>query len=189
MSETDSRLIWLDLEMTGLDPETDSILEIATLVTDSGLGEVAEGPVLAIRHDREVLDAMDQWNTETHTASGLVERVLESRVSMAEAERQTLKFLAGHSERYSSPMCGNSICQDRRFLARHMPELCDWFHYRNLDVSTLKELCQRWAPEIAAGHRKENRHEALSDIRESIEELRYYRRFMGELGAAPRRDL
>jgi oligoribonuclease len=188
MSDTDSRLIWLDLEMTGLDPETDSILEIATLVTDSGLGEVAEGPVLAIRHEREVLNAMDQWNTETHTASGLVGRVLESRVTMAEAERQTLKFLAGHGERNSSPMCGNSICQDRRFLARHMPELCDWFHYRNLDVSTLKELCQRWAPEIAAGHRKENRHEALSDIRESIEELRYYRRFMGELGAVPRRE-
>lgn len=182
MTANNSRLIWLDLEMTGLDPESDSILEIATLVTDSALEEVAEGPVLAIHHDRAILDAMDEWNTETHTATGLVERVRDSRVSMAEAERQTLDFLAAHTEWNSSPMCGNSICQDRRFLARQMPALCGWFHYRNLDVSSLKELAQRWAPEIAAGLTKENRHEALADIRESIEELRYYRRFMGEFG-------
>lgn len=182
MNERSSRLIWLDLEMTGLNPEADTILEIATLVTDSALEEVAEGPVLAIRHDRRVLENMDDWNTETHTSSGLIQRVFESRVGMAEAERQTLVFLAGITDRNSSPMCGNNICQDRRFLARYMPALCDWFHYRNVDVSSVKELCLRWAPEIAAGVRKENRHEALSDIRESIEELRYYRRFMGELG-------
>jgi len=180
MSETDSRLIWLDLEMTGLSPENDTILEIATLVTDSQLEEIAEGPVLAIHHERSVLEQMDDWNTEHHTASGLVDRILASRFSLAEAEQRTLDFLSEFTRPNSSPMCGNSICQDRRFLARHMAELCAWFHYRNLDVSTLKELGIRWAPEIAAGVVKENRHQALSDIRESIEELRYYRRFMGE---------
>lgn len=180
MNERKSRLIWIDLEMTGLDPDSDSILEIATLVTDSELEEIAEGPVLAIRHPRSVLDAMDEWNTETHTASGLVDRVLESTVGMADAEQRTLDFLADLTEPHTSPMCGNSICQDRRFLARHMAELCAWFHYRNLDVSSFKEVCGRWAPEIAAGHKKENRHEALADIRESVEELKYYRRFMGD---------
>lgn len=165
--------------MTGLDPDRDSILEVATLVTDSELEEIAEGPVLAIHHERSVLEAMDDWNTRTHTASGLVDRVLESAVSMAEAEQRTLDFLADLTEAHASPMCGNSICQDRRFLARYMAELCGWFHYRNLDVSSFKEVCSRWSPEIAAGHTKENRHEALADIRESVEELRYYRRFMG----------
>lgn len=181
MSEKTNRLIWLNLEMTGLDPDSDSILEIATLVTDSGLEEIAQGPVLAIHHPRAVLDRMDDWNTETHTQSGLVDRVLNSEVSMREAERRTVEFLSGLTEANSSPMCGNSICQDRRFLVRFMPELCAWFHYRNLDVSSLKELCVRWAPGIAAGFVKENRHEAISDIRESIEELRYYRQFMGEM--------
>jgi oligoribonuclease len=180
MSDSQSRLIWLDLEMTGLDPDTDTILEIATIVTDSDLEEVAEGPVLAIQHDRAVLAQMDDWNTRHHTASGLVNRVLERGVPMHEAEHRTLAFLEGLTEAGASPMCGNSICQDRRFLARHMPDLCDWFHYRNLDVSSLKELCRRWAPQIAAGVSKENRHEAISDIRESIDELRYNRRFMGE---------
>lgn len=181
MSSNQSNLIWLDLEMTGLDPNSDSIIEIATLVTDSNLVEIGQGPVLAIRHEQSVLDQMDEWNTRHHTDSGLVDRVLRSTVSMAEAESQTLKFLTGLSGQGISPMCGNSICQDRRFLARLMPDLCAWFHYRNLDVSTLKELCQRWAPDIAAGFTKQNRHEALSDIRESIEELRYYRKFMGDL--------
>ncbi len=167
--------------MTGLDPDVDSILEIATLVTDSELEEVAQGPVLAIHHRRSVLAGMDEWNTATHTDSGLVDRVLKSDVSMQDAERRTLAFLTDLTEPNSSPMCGNSICQDRRFLARHMPELCSWFHYRNLDVSSLKELCVRWAPDIAAGFVKENRHEAMADIRESIEELRFYRRFMGEM--------
>ena len=181
MNDKQSNLIWLDLEMTGLDPDSDTIIEIATLVTDSNLVEIGQGPVLAIAHDRAVLDQMDQWNTRTHTASGLVDRVLGSETSMSDAESQTLEFLAEYTSRGSSPMCGNSICQDRRFMARLMPELCSWFHYRNLDVSTLKELCQRWSPEISNGFTKQNRHEALSDIRESIEELRYYREFMGEL--------
>ena len=170
--------------MTGLDPESDSILEIATLVTDSQLVELAEGPVLAIGHEKQVLESMDEWNTTHHTESGLVERVLKSPVTLRQAERQTLEFLAQWTEAGSSPMCGNSICQDRRFLARLMPELCNWFHYRNLDVSSVKELCYRWAPEIATGFTKENRHRAISDIRESVEELRYYRRFMGELGGS-----
>lgn len=179
MTESKSRLIWLDLEMTGLEPERDTILEIATIITDSDLEEVACGPVFAIRQEKQVLDAMDEWNTRHHTASGLVERVLSEGVSMEEAEQGTLGFLAAHTDANSSPMCGNSICQDRRFLARYMPELCGWFHYRNLDVSTLKELSSRWSPDIAAGVSKENRHEALADIRESISELRYYRRFLG----------
>ena len=185
MSDSKTRLIWLDLEMTGLDPERDTILEIATIITDSDLEEVACGPVFAIRQEKRVLDAMDDWNTEHHTASGLVERVLSEGVSMGEAEQRTLDFLSDYTEPNSSPMCGNSICQDRRFLARHMRELCNWFHYRNLDVSTIKELATRWAPGVAAGVRKENRHEALADIRESIEELRYYRQFMGQISGLP----
>ena len=180
----EARLIWLDLEMTGLDPINDSILEIATVVTDAQLEELAVGPVLAIRHPESVLDAMDEWNTEHHTASGLWDRVLRSEVSLHDAERQTLEFLAEWTRAGASPLCGNSICQDRRFLARLMPELEAWFHYRNLDVSTLKELAQRWAPQVAAGLAKESRHEALADIRESIAELRHYRAFMGPLGGS-----
>lgn len=179
---TETRLIWIDLEMTGLDPESDTIIEIATLVTDADLEEVAVGPGLAIATPRVRLEAMDEWNTRTHTESGLVKRCLESEVDMAEAERRTLAFLEQHVAAGVSPMCGNSICQDRRFLARLMPGLESFFHYRNLDVSTLKELARRWAPEIAAGFTKESTHQALEDIRDSIEELRYYRRFMGELG-------
>jgi oligoribonuclease len=176
-----SRLVWLDLEMTGLDPATDSILEVATIVTDSDLNELAEGPVYAIRHPVSVLQAMDDWNTEHHTASGLWKRVTGSDTSLRDAERGTLEFLARWAEPGSSPLCGNSICQDRRFMARLMPELEAWFHYRNLDVSTLKELAARWAPQVIDGIEKINRHEALSDIRESIQELRHYRSFMGEL--------
>lgn len=184
MGDRNMRLIWIDLEMTGLDPDWDSILEIATLVTDAELNELAEGPALAIHHDEATLGRMDEWNTRHHSESGLVARVLKSRVSMADAERRTLAFLAEWTESDSSPMCGNSICQDRRFLARLMPDLCAWFHYRNLDVSTVKELCLRWAPDVAAGFSKESRHLALSDIRDSIDELKYYRRFMGRLSGA-----
>ena len=168
-------LIWIDLEMTGLDTTRDQILEIATVVTSKNLDVLAEGPVLAIHQPDEVLGAMDAWNTRTHTQSGRVERVRASAVDAAEAERQTLAFLGKYIPAGTSPMCGNSICQDRRFLSRLMPTLERFFHYRNLDVSTLKELARRWMPEIAARFDKENPHIALADIHESIRELRYYR--------------
>jgi oligoribonuclease len=168
-------LIWIDLEMTGLNPERDRIIEIATVVTDANLNLIAEGPVIAVRQPDEVLETMDEWNRRTHGASGLIERVKASTIDEKEAERLTLDFVSRYVPRNRSPMCGNSICQDRRFLARYMPELESWFHYRNLDVSTLKELAARWRPELAAGLSKKNTHRALDDIRESIEELRYYR--------------
>lgn len=177
----DTHLIWIDLEMTGLDPARDTIIEIATLVTDAELREVATGPELAIATPRAVLEGMDEWNTRTHTDSGLVRRCLESEVGLSEAEQRTLAFLREHVPEGASPMCGNSICQDRRFLARLMPDLEAFFHYRNLDVSTLKELARRWAPDVAAGFSKDSSHQALEDIRDSVEELRHYRRFMGEL--------
>ncbi len=176
-----SHLVWIDLEMTGLDPDSDLIIEIATVVTDSQLEEIAIGPVFAIATPQARLAQMDEWCTRTHSESGLVGRCLDSTVDVASAERQTLAFLSQHLPAGSSPMCGNSIGQDRRFLARHMPELEAFFHYRNLDVSTIKELARRWAPEIAAGFEKDSRHLALDDIRDSIDELRYYRRFMGPL--------
>ena len=179
--EKQQRLIWLDLEMTGLDPDSDSILEIATIVTDADLNELAVGPVYAIRHTEAQLQAMDDWNQSHHGASGLWNRVLKSSADTLEAEQGTLSFLEQWTERGTSPMCGNSICQDRRFMYRLMPELEGWFHYRNLDVSTLKELAARWAPQLLGGLTKQNRHEALSDIRESIEELRYYRSHMFDL--------
>ena len=178
----DNHLIWIDLEMTGLDPDTDSILEIATLVTDSDLNIVAEGPEFAIAHSLSRLEAMDEWNRSTHAKTGLWQRVLESSVTMAEAEADTLRFLEAWVPKGKSPICGNSICQDRRFLVRCMPQLEDHFHYRNLDVSTLKELVRRWNPALLDGFRKEGTHTALSDIRESVAELRYYRQFMGRLG-------
>ena len=180
----DTHLIWIDLEMTGLDPQNDSILEIATLVTDRELNLLAEGPELAIRHPLERLQAMDDWNRNQHGKSGLWQRVLESPVDMSQAEARTLEFLAQWVPAGKSPICGNSICQDRRFLARCMPRLERYFHYRNLDVSTLKELARRWAPEVYKGHVKASAHTALSDIRESVDELRYYRKFMGTLGGA-----
>lgn len=173
--DTASNLIWIDLEMTGLDTANDRIIEVATIVTDKYLNELAEGPVFAIAQSQQTMDAMDEWNTRQHGESGLTERVLSSAVSLAEAERATVEFLGSWVDRGASPMCGNSICQDRRFLAREMPELERFFHYRNLDVSTLKILAQRWAPEVAAGFTKESTHRALADIRDSIEELAWYR--------------
>jgi oligoribonuclease len=170
-----TNLIWIDLEMTGLSPETDTIIEIATLVTDCHLNELAEGPVLAIGQTQEIMDAMDEWNTRQHGQSGLTARVLESDTTLADAESLTLEFLAEWVDAGASPMCGNSICQDRRFLAREMPDLERYFHYRNLDVSALKILAQLWAPGIASGFFKESAHLAMSDIRDSIEELAWYR--------------
>ncbi len=175
MSQDPDNLIWIDLEMTGLDPARDRILEIATIVTDSRLNVLAEGPVIAIHQSDAVLDAMDEWCTRQHGQSGLTGRVRASRCDEAEAERLTLEFLRLHVPQGASPMCGNSICQDRRFLARWMPALEAYFHYRNLDVSTVKELARRWAPEVYEGMQKESRHLALDDIRDSIEELCYYR--------------
>ncbi len=178
----DDNLIWIDLEMTGLDPDHDSILEIATIVTNGNLDILAEGPVLAIAHDEARLLRMDEWNRNQHGKSGLWDRVLASDVDHAAAEKRTLDFLAGWVPAGKSPMCGNTICQDRRFLHRQMPHLERYFHYRHLDVSTVKELARRWAPTVYEGHHKDTAHTALSDIRDSIEELVYYRRFMGELG-------
>lgn len=172
---TRNSLIWIDLEMTGLVPESDRIIEIATIVTDNELNILAEGPVLAVKQSESVLGSMDDWNQRTHKATGLIERVRASTLSEADAERQTLEFLQRFVSKNKSPMCGNSICQDRRFLARQMPALEAWFHYRNLDVSTLKELAARWKPALVNGLVKKGAHKALDDIRESIEELRYYR--------------
>ena len=175
MPVNDENLVWMDLEMTGLDPDKDRIIEIATVITDKHLNELAEGPVLAIHQSDAVLDAMDEWNTEHHGNSGLTRRVRESRLDEAEAERRTLEFIAEWVPVGKSPLCGNSICQDRRFLYRHMPKLEAWFHYRNLDVSTVKLLAGMWAPEIKESVQKSGTHLALADIRESIEELRHYR--------------
>jgi oligoribonuclease len=181
--EGNGRLIWIDLEMTGLDTGRDSILEIATVVTDSQLNVLAEGPEFAIAHPVATLEAMDEWNRTQHGKSGLWRRVLEEGVPLAEAEARTLAFLREWVGAGQSPMCGNSICQDRRFLHREMPQLERHFHYRNLDVSTLKELARRWAPQVLAGVRKASAHTALSDVRDSIEELRYYRRHLGAMAA------
>lgn len=175
MSLSPENLIWIDLEMTGLDPMQDKIIEIATIITDKNLNELAVGPVLAIHQTQEILDAMDKWNTEHHNNSGLVERVKNSEISESEAEKATIEFLNKFVPANESPMCGNSICQDRRFLARLMPELESYFHYRNLDVSSLKVLAQKWYPKVAKGFTKESKHLALDDIRDSIAELKYYR--------------
>ena len=174
MQESADNLIWIDLEMTGLDTLHDTILEIATVVTDAQLNTLAEGPVIAIHQDDAVLAGMDEWNTNQHNRSGLVQRVRDSRYSAADAERETLAFVRGYVPANASPMCGNSICQDRRFLYREMPELERYFHYRNLDVSSIKELARRWAPEQAQ-FSKASTHLALDDIRDSIAELRFYR--------------
>ena len=171
-----TNLTWIDLEMTGLLPESDVIIEIATIVTDKELNVLAEGPNLAIHQPDEVLDAMDEWNTSHHGASGLTERVRNSEYSTADAERETIKFLQQWVPQNASPMCGNTICQDRRFLVNYMPELEAYFHYRHIDVSTLKELARHWAPDVMAGFAKQGSHLALDDIRESIDELIYYRK-------------
>jgi oligoribonuclease len=178
-AESSSRanyLIWIDMEMTGLQPDTDRIIEIAVLVTDADLRMVAQSPVWVLHQPDEVLDAMDSWNKATHAKTGLIARVRASALTEAQAEAQALEFLAQHIPPNTSPMCGSSICQDRRFLARWMPKLESYFHYRNLDVSTLKELVRRWKPDLLKGFTKEGKHEALADILESIEELKYYRK-------------
>jgi len=173
--KNDKNLIWIDLEMTGLDPESDVIIEIATIVTDSDLNTLAEGPVYAVHQPDQVLDAMDEWNTNQHGKSGLTQRVKDSQISCAQAEADTIAFLEQWVPKGKSPICGNSICQDRRFLARYMPNLEAYFHYRNLDVSSIKELAARWRPDVLAGVKKAGTHLALDDIRDSINELKHYR--------------
>jgi oligoribonuclease len=175
MAQDPDNLIWIDMEMSGLNPDSDRILEVAIVITTSDLATVAEAPVLVVHQPDEVLAGMDAWNSSTHGKSGLTDKVKISRLSEAEAEAQMLAFLEAYVPPGTSPMCGNSICQDRRFLARWMPALERYFHYRNLDVSTLKELAKRWKPEIAAGLTKHGKHEALADIYESVEEMKYYR--------------
>jgi oligoribonuclease len=171
----DMNLVWVDMEMTGLDPDTDRIIEVAVVVTDMHLNVLAEGPVFAIHQSDETLDKMDNWNKGTHGRSGLIDRVRASTVTEADAETALIAFLKNFVPAGKSPMCGNTICQDRRFMARGMPKLEAFFHYRNLDVSTLKELCRRWKPELASGFKKHQKHTALADIIESVEELKYYR--------------
>jgi len=175
MALNPTHLLWLDMEMTGLSPDTDRIIELAIVVTDADLNTVAEGPVLVVHQPDEVMNAMDNWNKGTHGKSGLIDRVKASQLNEAEAEAQMLEFVKQHVPARTSPMCGNSICQDRRFLARYMPQLEAFFHYRNLDVSTLKELAKRWRPGLSEEFKKSNKHEALADIYESIDEMKHYR--------------
>ena len=186
MAQDQNNLIWIDMEMTGLVPESDRIIEVAIVVTDADLNTIAEGPVLVIHQADDVLDTMDAWNKSTHKKSGLIDKVKASTLSDAEVETTMIEFLKEYVPASTSPMCGNSICQDRRFMARSMAKLEAYFHYRNLDVSTLKELAKRWKPEIMAGMKKHGKHEALADIYESIEELKYYRQHFLAVGAAGR---
>lgn len=181
MDNKTQRLIWIDCEMTGLRPESDELIEIAAVITDADLNILASSPEFAIHHAVETLQAMDDWNRNTHTKSGLWQRVLDSKLNAAQAEAQMIAFLADWVDANVSPMCGNTICQDRRFLARLMPRLEDYFHYRNIDVSTIKELCRRWNAPLVDGFKKQGTHTALSDIIESVNELKYYRQFMGKL--------
>ena len=175
MAQDVNNLIWLDMEMTGLNPDTDRIIEVAMVISDSQLETVAESPVLVVHQATSILEGMDDWNKSTHARTGLIEKVKASALNDAEVEEQMVAFLEQHVPANTSPMCGNSICQDRRFMARWMPKLEEYFHYRNLDVSTLKELAKRWKPEILSGIVKQGKHEALADIYESIEEMKYYR--------------
>ena len=181
VAQHESRLVWPDMEMTGLEPETDRIIEVAVVVTEPDLTVVAEGPVLVIHQPDSVLDAMDSWNKNTHGKSGLIDKVKASTLTEAQAEQQLIAFLSQHVPSGKSPLCGNSISQDRRFMFRYMPNLERFFHYRNLDVSTLKELARRWAPAVYKGFEKKSRHEALADIYESIDELKYYREHLLKL--------
>lgn len=175
MPQDPNALVWIDMEMTGLNSDTDKIIEIATIITNSNLDVLAQGPVLAVHQTDSVLSGMDEWNTRTHGGSGLTQRVRESTLSEADVERQTLDFIQQYVPKNKSPLCGNSICQDRRFMARGMPQLEAYLHYRNLDVSSIKELVRRWKPELSNGFEKKNTHKALDDILESIAELKYYR--------------
>ena len=175
MPQNTNALVWMDLEMTGLDPEKDRIIEMATIITDGDLRIVAEGPVLAIHQEQELLDSMDEWNTRTHNRTGLVPKVKASRITERQAEIETLDFIQRHTYKNRAPLCGNSICQDRRFLYKYMPELSTWLHYRNVDVTSFKEVARHWAPSILPGFEKRAVHQALEEIKESIEELRYYR--------------
>lgn len=178
MAENNNDLIWIDMEMTGLNPNTDCIIEVALVITDAQLNTLAEAPVLVVSQPDHILDGMDKWNQSTHGKSGLIDKVKASTLNEADVENRMLEFLKQHIPSGVSPMCGNSICQDRRFLARCMPQLETYFHYRNLDVSTLKELAKRWKPEIIQGISKQSKHEALADIYDSIEELKYYRQHL-----------
>ena len=175
MPQNYNALVWMDLEMTGLDPEKDRIIEMATIITDGDLRVIAEGPVLVIHQEQALLDGMDEWNTRTHNKTGLVTKVKTSRVTERQAEIETLDFIQRHTYKNRAPLCGNSICQDRRFLYKYMPELSDWLLYRNVDVSSFKEMARHWSPSILSGFEKRASHQALDDIKESIEELRYYR--------------
>lgn len=175
MPQHHNHWVWMDLEMTGLDPEKERIIEMATIITDGDLNVVAEGPSLVIKQSNELLDSMDEWNTRTHTKTGLINKVKSSHLTERQAEIETLDFIQRHTLKGRAPLCGNSICQDRRFLYKYMPELSEWLHYRNIDVSSFKEVARQWSPSISGGFEKRGRHQALEDIKESIEELRYYR--------------
>ena len=175
MPQNPNVLVWMDLEMTGLDPKHDRIIEMATIITDGDLNTIAEGPVIVIHQEQELLDGMDEWNTRTHNRTGLVQKVKVSRVTERQAEIETLDFIQRHTLKNRAPLCGNSICQDRRFLYEYMPELSEWLHYRNVDVTSFKEVARHWAPSILSGFEKRASHQALDDIKESISELKYYR--------------
>ena len=175
MPQNPNVLVWMDLEMTGLDPEKDRIIEMATIITDGDLRVIAEGPVIVLHQEQELLDGMDEWNTRTHNKTGLVNKVKVSRITERQAEIETLDFIQRHTLKNRAPLCGNSICQDRRFLYKYMPELSAWLHYRNVDVTSFKEMARHWSPSILSGYEKRASHQALDDIKESIEELRYYR--------------